>query len=397
MFLNDYKIVRYIKWGIYYMFKPLIRFEHMLYSRIFCHKKHKIRRLFATTGNISLINALAIINEIGNFDDYEDTLMIDTGKGRVAFFEKQKEIASSHNFKLINEIGFACGVQAVLYNQFAFDEIYVLNHPMFIDKLIPLYPNAKVILIDEGAGSLINYKSDEIKNLAKFKTHKYLNKIDFIGLKDSSKIIFEDVSVNEFKKIANKLSNKYPIEYNKQDNDKTILYCGIYWEVTGLPRDKFVEVQCKMLDDLLKVGYKILYKPHPRDNEFFGYDKNPNVTFIDSKFPIEIYNLDVVAIVSVSSTTSITPAHYWEIPCFSNIIDEALENDNKAEKISLIRRIINEYSPNYKELLKLDVKNTPREELKQQIKKIYDDFLKGKPLLSQNKKIKEYVEKHGIK
>lgn len=392
MLINDFKIIRRIKWFFYYVFRPLIIIEHNIYfylKKIFKFKK--ISRLFATTGNISLINSLAIIKEVGDFDKYKDTLMIDTGKGRKEFFEKQKEIASIHNFKIINEIGFACGVQAVLHNQFAFDEIYALNHPMFIKKLLPLYPKANIILIDEGAGSLINYNTDKINNLKGFKTHNYLDKIDFYGLDNLEKIKFKNINMDKFKKIATQISEKYPIQYKLNKYDKAILYCGIYWEVTGLSREKFIKTQSKMLNDLLNKGYKILYKPHPRDNEFFGFDKNPNVIFIDSKFPIELYNLDIVAIVSVSSTTSITYSHYWNIPGFSNILDVSLVDDGKDESINIIRKIIKEYSPNYKELLNLDVKNLSKAELKCAIKDIYNDFLKNKPLLSQNENLKEFI------
>ena len=391
--LNDYKIIRHIKWGIYYIFRDFLKLEHCLYFKL---KKYfpikKIRRLFATTGNISLINALAIINEIRDYNNYEDTLMIDTGKGRAEFFKKQKEIAKSHNFKLINEIGFACGVQAVLYNQFAFDEIYALNHPMFIDKLLSLYPKAKIILIDEGPGSLLNYNSDKLKNLKSFITHRYINKLDFCNIEDINKIKFEPLGINEFRKIADTLSKKYPIEIKSSKEDKAILYCGIYWEVSGLDKDTFTQVQNETINNLLTAGYKILYKPHPRDIEFYGLDKNPNVEFINSKFPIELYNLDILAVVSLSSSTSISPAHYWGISCFSNVVDDAIKIDkNDKINIDLIRYIVKEYSPNYKELLKLDVKNTTKSDLKQQIKKIYSDFLKNKPLLSQNENVKEFV------
>lgn len=383
-----------MKWILFYILKPLFIFENKLYCLKKQHKK--INRLFCTTGNISLINAIAIINEIGNKDKYNDYLVIDTGKGLVEFYKKQLQIAKLHKFKkIIKEIHLNAAVQIVIHNLFYMDEVYILNHPFFNKDIPNLFPNAPLTLIDEGAGSLINYNSDKILNLNKFKTHKYLGKLDFWGLDDINKIKFENIDIREFKKIASELSFEYPIKYKLDANDKAILYCGIYWEVTGLEREKFIQVQSEMLQNLLDKGYKILYKPHPRDNEFFGFDKNPNVIFIDSKFPIELYNLDVVAIVSVSSTTSVTPAHYWGIPSFSNIIEEALAPDGKVEKINLIRKIISEYSPNYKELLKFDVKHTSKDKLKQDIAKIYKDFLENKPLLSENQNIKEYVRKNG--
>lgn len=382
--LNDYKFVRIIKWLLFYMIRPLVKLENKIYLKI-PHKKKK--RLFSTSGNISLINALSIINDIGNFDKYEDILIINTGKGRKEFVEKQMEIAKIHKFKkIIIAMNIDSAYQLAFKNIFALDELFLLNHPLNLNRTILLYDNKLPLrIIDEGAASLMDYGFNKIKKTLEIHMHKYLGKLDFLGLDDMNKYSFKPVNVDEFKKIAAELSSKYPISYKLEPEDKAILYCGIYWEVTGLSREKFVEIQSNMLNELLNAGYKILYKPHPRDNEFFGFDKNPNVTFIDSKFPIELYNLDVVAIVSVSSTTSITPAHYWGIPSFSNVVDESLvHNDKDKISIDIVRTIVREYSPNYKELLNFDVKNLTKEELKTQLKKLYDDFIKSKPLLHEN-------------
>lgn len=387
MSINKYQIVRRIKWGIYYILRNFIKLENM----IFKPNNKKIQRLFSTTGNISLINALAIINSIGNFDKYDDILVIDSGKGDDAFMQKQLEIAKHHKFKkILASPRINPGVQIVLNNIWNVDEIYLLNHPMHINTILPLFLKAPVYLFDEGAASLMDYGIDKIKNLKKFITHRYLGKLDFLGLENPEQYKFEQLDKKYFTEIANKVVQKAPINLTLDKDNKYILYCGIYWEVTGLSREKFIEIQSNMLNELLNAGYKILYKPHPRDNEFFGFDTNPNVIFIDSKFPIELYNLDVVAIVSVSSTTSITPAHYWNIPSFSNVIDEALVHDNKDKvSIDIIRRIVKEYSPNYKELLNFDVKNISKEELSKQIKQFYDTFLQKKPLLSENQNIKD--------
>ena len=388
--LNKYRKIRVLKWVIYYIFMGVLKLEYLLYKKFKFSKKTK--RLFITTGNISLINTLSIINSIGSLEKYDDILVIDTGKGQIDFVKKQLEIAKLHNFKkIIVQPRINPGVQLVLNNYFKADELYILNHPLHLATVLPLFPNIKVYLIDEGPGSLLNYNSDKVSNLESFITHRYINKLDYCNIDDISKIKFEPLNITEFRKIAKSLSKKYPIQYKLNEYDKAILYCGIYWEVTGLSREKFIKTQSKMLNDLLNKGYKILYKPHPRDNEFFGFDKNPNVIFIDSKFPIELYNLDIVAIVSVSSTTSITYSHYWNIPGFSNILDVSLVDDGKDESINIIRKIIKEYSPNYKELLNLDVKNLSKAELKCVVKDIYNDFLKNKPLLSQNENIKEFI------
>lgn len=391
MFLNDFKIIRISKFILSKIWLPFFKIQYRICNKVKNNKK-KIR-LFTTTGNISLINNLVIINEIGNFDKYEDILFVDPGKGRKEFIEKTLQIASLHKFKKIYfAVGTRLSSELILKNIVNIDELYLLNHPKFIEPFTEVYDQTPVILTDEGAASLMNYNSDKIKNLKCFKTHKYLGKLDFLGLDDIRKIKFENIDIKEFQKVAKILSEKNPISYNLDIEDKAILYCGIYWEVTGLSREKFAQVQSDMLNDLLNAGYKILYKPHPRDNDFFGFDKNPNVIFIDSKFPIEIYDLDVVAIVSVSSTTSINPAHYWDIPCFSNVVKEALSHDNNdIASIDIIRRIVKEYSPDYTDLLRFDVKSLTKEELRQQLKQLYNTFISSKPLLSENANIKEYL------
>lgn len=388
--INKYRLVRRIKWVLYYLFRPFIQFENMFY----CHKKNKIQRLFCTTGNISLINALAIIKEIENYDKYDDILIIDSNKGEDSFMKKQLEIAKIHKFKkILASARINPGVQCVLNNLWCVDEIYIVNHPLHLNTVLPLYKNAEVNLIDEGVASLINYGLDKITNLRKIKTHKYLDKLDFMGIDDINKYNFETVDVEKFKQVANYLSKQYPInvEYNKED--KYVLYCGIYWEVTGLSREKFIQIQSDMLNELLNAGYKILYKPHPRDNEYFGFDKNPNVIFIDSKYPIELYYLDIVAIVSVSSTSSITYSHYWGIPGVSNIVEESLKEDkNDIANINIVRYILQEYSLNYKELLEFNTSSISKEDLKSKLKDLYNKYIDNKPLLSENKYIRSNIE-----
>lgn len=394
--INKFRNVRIAKWILYYILRPFFRFENILYTKYTkLNKQKKINRLFCTTGNISLINALAIIKEIGNEDKYNDFLVFDTGKGAVEFYNKQLELASVHKFKkIIKEIHLNVAVQTVIHNLFYIDEVYMLNHPLFLKDVPHLFKNAPVTLIDEGAASLINYGCENIPNIVKFKTHKYLQKLDFIGLDTkSSGIKFEYIDNEKFREVSAILADKSPILYDNKPEEKYIMYCGVYWEVSGLDRGTFVKIQSDMLNKLLECGYKILYKPHPRDNEFFGFDTNPDVQFIDSKYPIELYNLDIVALVSVSSTASITYAHYWNVPSFSNVIAEAIENkDCSPNKLDLVRNMVKEYSPDYKELLEIDVKNLTKEEVKKQIKERYLKFINSKPLLSENKEIKKYED-----
>ncbi len=394
MNINDYKIIRITKWLLFYILSPIIRLEYKIWDKFV--KKKKIIRFFSTSGNISLVNILSIINEIGNFDKYEDYLFIDTGKGRKDFIENQMEIASLHNFKKIY-IGYQVnsGIIAVLNNFFKVDEVYLLNHNAHLKTVLKLYTNAKITLIDEGPASLINYGIENIKNLKEIKMHKYLGKLDFYGINNIQKYNFNEISMQEFNKIREILSKKYPININYDTNEKYILYCSIYWEVSGLNKDEFSKVQKKVIQDLVDKGYKILYKPHPRDSEFYGFDRNPNVKFIDSKYPIELYEFDVVAIVSISSTSSLTLAHYSSIPCFSHVTEKAINHtDEKGGKLDIVKHIVKEYSPDYSILLNFDISNTSKQELKETLNQYYKTFLKTKPLLSENKRIGEKWKIH---
>ena len=394
MNINDYKIIRITKWLLFYILSPIIRLEYKIWDKFV--KKKKIIRFFSTSGNISLVNILSIINEIGNFDKYEDYLFIDTGKGRKDFIENQMEIASLHNFKKIY-IGYQVnsGIIAVLNNFFKVDEVYLLNHNAHLKTVLKLYTNAKITLIDEGPASLINYGIENIKNLKEIKMHKYLGKLDFYGINNIQKYNFNEISMQEFNKIREILSKKYPININYDTNEKYILYCSIYWEVSGLNKDEFSKVQKKVIQDLVDKGYKILYKPHPRDSEFYGFDRNPNVKFIDSKYPIELYEFDVVAIVSISSTSSLTLAHYSSIPCFSHVTEKAINHtDEKGVKLDIVKHIVKEYSPDYSILLNFDISNTSKQELKETLNQYYKTFLKTKPLLSENKRIGEKWKIH---
>ena len=393
MTVNDFRLIRMLKMCLYCIFRHFVDIEYRIYNRFV--KKDFVTRLFITSGNISLINILVIINKIGNFDKYNDILVINSGKGRQDFDDIQMKIAQLHKFKkIIVTHKVNPGVELIFNQPYKVDELYMINHKVHFKKVLPLFKNIPIpiTLIDEGPGSLINYSSDKIANLKCFKTHTYLGKIDFLDFGNSERIKFEKVDLNEFKKIASGLSKKYPIETNNAMTDKPILYCGNYWEVSGLDKETFTKEQNKLLNDLLDAGYKIMYKPHPRDTEFYGLENNPNVEFVTSKLPVELYNLDVLAVVSMSSTCVLSIPHYWEIPCFSDIIKQAVDyNPKDVMKINLIRYIVSQYSPNYKMLLDLDVKNTSREELKIRIKNIYDIFMKDKPMLSKNENVKVYV------
>ena len=389
--LNKFKFVRIIKWLIAHVFFYILKFEILCEEKFFTNRKKK--RLFLTTGNLSLVNCLAIIEQLKDVG-CKDYLIIESGNGSYDFWKRNYEMAQIHNFKKIRLFSNCrYDVELILSNFRKIDEVFMLNYPKCTDVIPKIYPKSSVNLIDEGFASLIHNNIENIKNFKYFYTYKYINKIDGFGFTKKVMNNFVNIDTKNFQKVSKIISSKYPIKTPINFDEKNILYCGIYWTVSGLDKETFIKEQTTQIESLIKAGYKILYKPHPRDTEFYGLEKNPDITFIKSVLPLELYSWDVLAAVGMNCTSLVHINHYHNIPTFSHILPQTLDNNEEVWKGNLIRFILKEYSPNYENLLKLDAKNMNKEDLKNKIKEIYDDYLKNKPLLSQNERVKEYVEK----
>ena len=92
-------ILFYFNWILFIIYSKIIfKIERFLYKRI-GNKKIK-RRLFLTSGNISLINILTILKQFPE-ENCEDILVIDTMSGKKEFFDINFKAAQMHNFKKI--------------------------------------------------------------------------------------------------------------------------------------------------------------------------------------------------------------------------------------------------------------------------------------------------------
>ena len=324
---------------------------------------------------------------------FKDYLIIDSSTGTQKFWDINLKLAKLHNFKKIIKFAHIRFDTAFLLNNlFYFDEVYVLNKKDQIDIIKKFSPDAKINLYEEGAGSLAYFKDCKDLKINKFYTHKYLNKLDGLNMPENISNKIHNLDTRNFVEIAEQITRNYPMNIDHMQKEKSIIFCGTYWNpILDPPKKEFEQSQLDLINGLTNCGYKVYYKPHPRAEELYGLDKNSNVQMINSVIPIELYDLDVLAIVS-SSTCCIAPAHYWGIPCFSDISEYSLAQNNKLG-INIFRFIIKEYSPDYRELLKIDAKNLSREEIKLRIKEIYNDFLTGKPDLSVNKRVIDYAKR----
>lgn len=381
------KVRNIIQWFLAKALKSIVYCEHKyLYKRDLKVK----RRLFSTTGNISLINALTLIRQL-NEPNCEDYLIINSN-GSDSFWDTNYKIAKLHNFKKIikiSNIRYETGL--IFANLYKIDEIYTINHPFHLKILNQLFDDAEINLIDEGCASLISYNFENTTNFKYFYTNRYLNKIDGIGFSEEILKRFKPLSLKEFKNISKELQEKYPINLNFTCNRKNILYCGVYWYGSGLSKSRFYEEEEKMLNALLEKGYNIYFKPHPRDTNYGKWQNSPYITFINSFFPIEIYELNIVAVVAMSSASVLMYSHYHNVAAFSNVLPETINRKKSEIKFGLIRYIFKEYTLDYTKLLNENYTSLYFNDLKVELNRIYQQFLDSKMLLSKNQDIINFI------
>ncbi len=198
-----------------------------------------------------------------------------------------------------------------------------------------------------------------------------------------------NISKDEFLKTSSNLEKLYPLDIELNPNDKNIIFLATFCSKKSSQFFTFEELtayQNTIIKKLIEKGYKVYFKPHPRDLK--EYKDNENFKILKTKLPLECYNLKdkCLAIVSLFSSALCQMYHYQNIAgfCAADLIKKA-ENDIGIN-------IIKEYSPNVNILLKIDTKSKTFEQLRDEINKEYLDFIKDKPLLSQNRKIEKVYE-----
>lgn len=360
-------------------------------------KKTTIKRLFLTTGSISLINNLAMIKQL-NTSQVQDSLLILSNLENPKFFNTCKKIAQLHKFKKVFSF---CQVNKNIFEYFIknklfdYDEIYFSNQFQFIDVVNRMYPNAKWIVTDEGCGGKVaryahlNYdKVDEII------THNYLNKLDFFGLSSENMKKIQYIDIEIFKSIANKCEKLFPLDIKIGQEEKVIIFCGSWWEITHLPKDKYIELQDGLLQHLCNKGYKILFKPHPRDAR--NYVNNHNITILNTNLPLECYNLDAVATVSILSSTSLHSPYTNNLAGFSvYLLDKTNPKYDTKWLEPIVKKVMEEYTTPIEVLLSVNPQLYSKEDLKKILLSKCYHYLNTKPVLSQNKDIENFALKKG--
>lgn len=360
------------------------------------HKKdHTIRRLFFTSGNLQLINAMAIISQLAENEKKSSInhIIVQSSVTNDDFEKANREMAAlcgpHHHYY------FCCGgnwnperfIKYIIKHRLEeIDEVYCLRlwTPLIIFET--LYRSAKCIVMDEGAGSLIPADRGRMRKYCrKMLTTFFLGKLDYVSFPGRPWSV-EHIQQEYFDCIANKCASLYPWELPFSEK-KYIIFCGTYaasfFEFT---EEEMMSREEQLIQKLIDKGYHVLYKPHPRDP--VKRHERDGFTILHTRLPLECYQLNgVYAIVSLRSCASLQSYHYCKVPGF---IDAEFCSKTYDPPMAIM---MNDYTPPVDLLLEVDARDMKPDELRREIELRYERHMADKPLLSQNERFsKAYIQ-----
>jgi hypothetical protein len=348
------------------------------------------RRLFITTGGMSLLTAISIRKEM-NARNCEDYLIIETQtKHNSSFLECNTNIASLYDFKKIIFLQGQLNFNILInYGLEEIDEIFMVAHVKLYNYIIKLYPNTKYTFFEEAPGAT-SYPIYDYSKIKKVIVHNYIGKFNYLvwhNIKVKPNIEFIDEIF--FNKILQEVRTKLNITLNIDKTEKYILLCGPDIDSKKYIKTKNVSV---ITNKLIKNGYKILFKKHPRDTDTYSFGND--IIAINTSYPIELYDLPVAAIVNFSSSLCITMPHFNKIAVFSDMIDIKQKKLDIPFMQNLNKYILKQYTIPIKVLLDFDHSNYNPSELKDKFMELFNKHILDIPDVSENKVIAKFIAKH---
>lgn len=392
MFIDQFKRIKKSlqrRWVNYNVRRKLPRFLRQKKTYLSRKEKNVIRRLYITTGNIHLINSLAIIEQLKETDDtpVENFVLVWSSVTNKEFDRQNETIARSFGIKHYysccgsqNADGLRVACHLMDNELFRIDQVYSAQLVEHVELYNLLYQGLDHIITDEGFGTLIPAPKILASQCKKMITTCYLDKLDYVEFSARPWRV-EHIQKKYFDYIAAQCTKRYPWPGKTDKSKNTIIFCGSYsaaWR--SFTADKLIARQNEVIESLIARGYFILYKPHPRATVLPC--ESEHLQIINTRLPMECYQLEeVVAIVSLNSSASIQAYHYNNVPGF-------LDYDFCAETFSpVLNTVASEYTPSLKLLLDIVPSHMENHKLKELIRDIYTHFLRNKPLMSQNPKV----------
>ena len=164
-----------------------------------------------------------------------------------------------------------------------------------------------------------------------------------------------------------------------------------------MSKAEYFQLQNSVIEKLLSLGYKVIFKPHPRDPR--EYIDNLDIQILQANLPLECYDLDVVAVVSLSSLSTINSLYFNELPSFSVSLLKYLNADDKPLEKKwldiLVKKLTDEYTAPIDILYSVDAQDYSKNELKNILMEKCTDYIKNKPVLSENKEFEDFAREKG--
>lgn len=347
-----------------------------------------IRRLFITTGTLSLINALCYIEQSGNEDKYEDTMLIfgaitsqliediiralDKTKFKKVIFCKKQRANISDNI--------------IVHSLYEVDECIFVAHERTYPVLKAYYRKAKLTIIQESL-AFFPY-SEQLATLPDMYHCNYSNKLDY-AYPETGNLQIEmnrEIYLRKIKDIGVKLNLKIKTKFGK----KVILFCGAD-NATGMMLHE--DTTLTIIKKLTQKGYVVLFKKHPRDQKDY---EAMGVEVLDTAYPIEFYDLSEVTAILAFRSNLLFTLQDLDVPVFYVLPEETMVFDRFKDKftefqISQSKRAsfcVQNYVLPMQELLDADM-NKSANELRKEFLTKQKALLDSQPRLSENKEFKK--------
>ena len=341
-------------------------------------KKRTIRRLFITTGNFSLINALCYIEETKSDSiKYEDNLLI-FGAMTEGFSKTNLQIAQNYHFKKIIIVPIVDLKEECVKNKLSkIDEVISVWQGYTFPTIAKLYPKSKLTIILESI-PLFKVSNMLPSKISLLYLNNYMGLLDYAYPNPEFPVWYLNKDI--YKGLLTNIREKYSLYINVPKQDKYILFCA----PCDLVRMKLPENN--MLDMIYKLkekGYKVLLKKHPRDT--YDYTKT-EIELLDTSFPVEFYDLsNILCVVGYQSNMLATLAE--EIPTFCYIPKEIQSGINPTQDRATY--MTKKYVMPIDKLLEIDANSCDFETLSKKLKSMQKDFLKNVGKISEDKEFQK--------
>lgn len=343
-------------------------------------KKDKVRRLFITTGNFSLINALCYIEETkNNAVQYEDNLLI-FGAATQQFSENNLQIAQTHDFNKVMVFPIVDLEEACITNQLErIDEVVLVWQGYAFSTVAKLYPKSKLTVILESI-PLFKVRNMLPQPISALYLNKYFGLLDYPYPNPEVPIWYLNKDI--YHNLLNDIRKKHNLRVDVPKKDKYVLFCAPCDLVRmKLPENNMLD----MIAQIKAAGYKVLLKKHPRDPKDY---KDLGIELLDTSFPVEFYDLsNILCVVGYQSNMLATLAE--EIPTFSYIPPEIQSGINPTQ--DRYTYIIKKYIMPVESLVK--TKATPDfDTLQNTFKNMQQEFWKDLCKISEDKELQKKFE-----